>query len=95
MAISGGLFTIPLYTQVQRRSGDGDRSRMFAALNVLNALGMVSASIFIVLLTGAGLSVRDILLGAALLNIPVGIVIARVTAKGLYDALMRRIHSLS
>ena len=95
MAISGGLFTIPLYTQVQRRSADNDRSRMFAALNVLNALGMVSASIFIMVLNGFGLSVRGILLGAAALNIPVGLVIARNTAKGLYGAVMRRVHSLN
>jgi len=95
MAISGGLFTIPLYTQVQKRSGDDDRSRMFAALNVLNALGMVGASLFIMVLTGLGVSVRHILLTAALINIPVGVFITRVTAKGIYDALMRRIHSLS
>jgi len=95
MAVSGGLFTIPLYTQVQKRSGDDDRSRMFAALNVLNAFGMVCASVFIMVLTGAGLPVRHILLAAALLNIPIGILIIRVTAKGLYGALMRRIHSLS
>ena len=95
MAISGGLYTIPLYTQIQKRAADGERSRVFAALNILNAFGMVSASVFITFLSAQGFPLRYILLAVSLLNIPVAIYIARVVFKALFDALVRRIYSLT
>jgi 1-acyl-sn-glycerol-3-phosphate acyltransferase len=40
-SLSAGLFTLPLYTLIQLRSDEKERSRIIAANNVLNALFMV------------------------------------------------------
>ena len=55
--VSGGLFIVPLYSLVQRRSPIEVRAQVIAALNVLNALAMVlSALAGIVLLGVLGLA---------------------------------------
>ena len=46
LAISGGVFTVPLYTLLQGRSEPSTRSRVVAANNVLNAVFMVGGSVF-------------------------------------------------
>ncbi|MFC0336610.1 hypothetical protein SAMN05421848_0802 [Kushneria avicenniae] len=48
----GGLYIIPLYTLVQILSSDGDRARMIAANNILNALFMVLSAVFGAVLIG-------------------------------------------
>lgn len=48
----GGLYIIPLYTLVQILSSDGDRARMIAANNILNALFMVLSAAFGAVLIG-------------------------------------------
>jgi 1-acyl-sn-glycerol-3-phosphate acyltransferase len=51
LAVFGGFFTVPLYTLIQQRSVPGERARVVAANNVLNALFMVAGSV----LLGVGL----------------------------------------
>ncbi|KXS39761.1 MFS transporter [Modicisalibacter sp. 'Wilcox'] len=52
VGVGGGLYIVPLYTLVQVASSDGHRARMIAANNLLNALFMILAALFgIVLLT--------------------------------------------
>src|SRR5690606_28021721 len=42
IAVFGGFFTVPLYTLVQQRSEPGERARVIAGNNVLNALYMTA-----------------------------------------------------
>ncbi len=46
VGISGGLYIVPLYGLIQTRSEESERAQMIAANNILNALFMVMASIF-------------------------------------------------
>jgi hypothetical protein len=46
-AVSGGFFTVPLYTFIQQRSKKETRSRVIAGNNILNALFMVASSLFL------------------------------------------------
>ncbi|WP_404416123.1 MFS transporter [Marinospirillum sp.] len=50
--VSGGLFIVPLYSLVQRRSPVAVRAQVIAALNVLNSLAMVLSAVAGILLLG-------------------------------------------
>lgn len=66
----GGLYIVPLYTLIQTRTPLQERSRVVAANNILNALFMVvSAIVSIMFLTVAGLSIPQLFLAVAMMNV--------------------------
>jgi MFS family permease len=66
----GGLYIVPLYTLIQTRTPQQERSRVVAANNILNALFMVvSAIVSILFLTVAGLSIPELFLAVAMMNV--------------------------
>jgi 1-acyl-sn-glycerol-3-phosphate acyltransferase len=68
----GGFYIVPLYAMVQQRTEADKRARVIAANNVLNALFMVaSAGISAAMLGPAGLSIPQLFLAAALMNVAV------------------------
>jgi 1-acyl-sn-glycerol-3-phosphate acyltransferase len=69
LAISGGVFTVPLYTLLQGRSDPNTRARVVAANNVLNAVFMVVGSGVLALLSGLGVTTPQILIVLAVLNL--------------------------
>lgn len=70
LGMFGGLYIVPLYALIQSRSVSQERSRVIAANNILNALFMVVSAIFaIVLLTVVGLTIPQLFLTVALLNV--------------------------
>ncbi len=72
LSFSAGLFSVPMYALIQERSPDTHRARIIAANNIINALFMiVSAGMIIVLQGMLGMSVPQIFLVTALLNIAV------------------------
>lgn len=75
IGLSGGLYIVPLYTLMQEKSNPHYRSRIIAANNIINALFMVVATIFLMLLVTAGLSITQILLMIVLLNVVMVIVL--------------------
>ncbi|MCG6535026.1 MAG: MFS transporter [Syntrophales bacterium LBB04] len=96
-AVSGGFFTVPLYTFIQQRSNKEIRSRVIAGNNILNALFMVAASIFLTVLYHYKLSFPQIFLILSLLNVLVAIYIytlipeflLRLMAWGLSNIIYR------
>lgn len=83
IAASGGLFTVPLYTLVQQRSPDAERSRIVAANNVLNAAFMVVGSVALMVMLQAGLSLPTVLAVVAATNAVVAIYIYSVVPEFL------------
>lgn len=72
LGISGGLYIVPLYALIQARTEEGQRSRVVAANNILNALLMVLSALLAMLLLGAaGLSIPQLFLCVSLLNLAV------------------------
>ncbi|MCQ4289018.1 MFS transporter [Pseudomonas stutzeri] len=66
----GGFYIVPLYALIQSRTALEERSRVVAANNILNALFMVISALFsILILTVAGLSIPQLFLAVALLNV--------------------------
>lgn len=81
VAVSGGIYIVPLYTIMQSRSNPEFRSRVVAANNVMNALFMVGAAIATVAMFELGFSVNDVFLVVALVNFPVAWLVRRLVKK--------------
>ena len=72
LALSVGLYSVPMYALIQLRSQPSHRARVIAANNILNALFMIVSSVGAGAMLGAGFSVPEIFLAVALLNAAVG-----------------------
>jgi 1-acyl-sn-glycerol-3-phosphate acyltransferase len=64
----GGFYSVPLYAMIQERAERSHLSRIIAANNILNALFMVTASIFAISALNAGISIPQFFVLLALLN---------------------------
>lgn len=72
LSFSAGLYSVPMYALIQARSPETHRARIIAANNIINALFMiVSAGMAGVLLGKMGLTVPQLFLVTALLNVAV------------------------
>jgi 1-acyl-sn-glycerol-3-phosphate acyltransferase len=69
IAVFAGFYTVPLMTFIQQRSAGGERSRVIAGNNILNALLMVVSSLVLVALLALGVSIPGIFLTLAVLNV--------------------------
>ncbi len=69
IAVSGGIYIVPLNAMVQARSEPSHRARNISAVNILNALFMVASAIASALLLSLGFSVSQIFLYLAILNL--------------------------
>jgi 1-acyl-sn-glycerol-3-phosphate acyltransferase len=75
VAVFGGLFIVPLYTLIQQRSDEEERSRVIAGNNIFGALFMVVASLMLVFLFSLDFTVPQIFLLLSLMNILVAVYI--------------------
>jgi hypothetical protein len=76
LSACAGLYSVPLYALIQTRCAPTHRARIIAANNIVNALFMIVAAVYaIVLLDVVKLSVSQLLLSAALLNAVVAVYI--------------------
>jgi acyl-[acyl-carrier-protein]-phospholipid O-acyltransferase/long-chain-fatty-acid--[acyl-carrier-protein] ligase len=93
IALSGGVFTVPLYAILQARSEESHRSRVVAANNILNALFMVVSGIVTAVLLYFDITVTQVFLIVGLLNAVAAVVVMRlipgVILKTLLAALLR------
>jgi hypothetical protein len=96
-AVSGGFFTVPLYTFIQQKSNKEIRSRVIAGNNIFNALFMVASSLFLASLYHYEFSFPQIFLILSLLNVLVAVYIytlipeflLRLMAWGLSNIIYR------
>ncbi len=88
LAISGGLFIVPLQAMLQYHSPEAHRARNIAANNVVNALFMVGAAILSALVIARGATVPQVFLLIALLNAVVAVYIVRLLPGALVKALI-------
>jgi hypothetical protein len=69
IGLFGGLYIVPLNAMVQRRSNPQQRARIIAANNIINGLFMVASTGATVGMLALGLTIPQIFLTLALLNI--------------------------
>lgn len=76
IGVSGGLYIVPLYAMVQHRTETHERSRIIAALNILDAFFIVMSAVVAIIMLGVfGLSITQFFLVLALMNAVVAIFI--------------------
>jgi hypothetical protein len=68
IGLFGGLYSVPLYAMLQERAERKKISRIIAANNILNAIFMVSASLFAIITLSFGMSIPQFFLILAGLN---------------------------
>jgi hypothetical protein len=78
VSIFSGLFIVPLYALIQKRSDPNCRSRIIAGNNIMNAVFMVISSFIIVFLMGFKISIPKVFLILGLANLFVSYCIFRV-----------------
>jgi 1-acyl-sn-glycerol-3-phosphate acyltransferase len=71
LAISAGLYIVPLYALIQVRCDRAYISRVFAFNNVVNALFMVAASVVAVVMLQAGLTIPQLILVVTAMHVAV------------------------
>lgn len=76
IGIFGGVYIVPLYAVIQERAERAHLSRIIAGNNIINALMMVVAAVFAIVLLGyVGLSEAQLFLWVSILNIFVALII--------------------
>ena len=71
IGVSGGIYIVPLYALMQRRTPATVMSRVISAASIWNAIFMVVAALFGAVLLARGVSIPQLLLVCALLNLAV------------------------
>ncbi len=77
-SVASGLFTVPLYTLLQERSDEKTRARVIAANNVQNAVFMVAGALLLVGLFALGITIPQVLIICAAMNLAVAVYIYTV-----------------
>ena len=68
LALSTGIYSVPMYALIQLRSQVTHRARIIAANNILNALFMVASALIAGAMLSAGLSTGEVFLWVGLAN---------------------------
>jgi MFS family permease len=77
IGLSGGAFSVPLYTIIQRNCDDTIRSRVIAANNIFNALFMVVGSLLCMIAIHFGATVAHILGTLSLATLSLSLIVSR------------------
>ena len=88
VAISGGIFIVPLYAILQLRSDEKHRARNIASNNIMNALFMVVSAGGTVLMLKMGFSIPQVFLTIAVLNSAVAVYITKLLPGAMVKALI-------
>lgn len=77
MGMSSGIYLVPLYTLIQKKSSTEERSRVIAGNNVINALMMVLASLFAIVFLKL-ITIPQLFMITAILNIPLSLYLNKI-----------------
>jgi acyl-[acyl-carrier-protein]-phospholipid O-acyltransferase / long-chain-fatty-acid--[acyl-carrier-protein] ligase len=89
LAMSGGLFTVPLYAILQHESAAAHRSRVIAANNIINALFMSLGALASAALLAQGLTMSELFAWCGVATIPVALVAAWILRRTIGKLFVR------
>lgn len=69
LAVSAGIFVVPLYAMLQTECDPGERARTIAANNIVNSGFMVIASLVAAAMIAAGIRVLEVILAVGIANL--------------------------
>src|SRR5439155_5863838 len=78
IAVSGGVFIVPLYALLQTASDERRRARTIGANNIINAAAMVLSAVLTMALIAAGISVPGLFLLTGIASLPVAVLFWRL-----------------
>ena len=86
LAVSGGVFVVPMFAFVQRESPPERRARVIAAANVLNALFMVLSALMTIVLLKSGMKITGVfaVTGIGTLFVLIGMLAASTTMRDAF-----------
>lgn len=93
MGIFAGFYSVPLYVRMQTQSPEAIRSQMIASNNVFNAISMTLGSFLAIFVLRIGLSIPQLFLVLALMNVTVMLVLfikIPLTYQTLRDWVLRK-----
>jgi acyl-[acyl-carrier-protein]-phospholipid O-acyltransferase/long-chain-fatty-acid--[acyl-carrier-protein] ligase len=73
VSVTGGLFVVPLNALLQHLAGAGERSRVIAANNIVNALFICAGSLSVMILTSLGFSLAHVFAFVAVTAVAVAV----------------------
>ncbi|MEZ5838248.1 MAG: acyl-[ACP]--phospholipid O-acyltransferase [Geminicoccaceae bacterium] len=94
IALSGGLFVVPMFAAIQAWAEPEQRSRVIAAVNIVNAGFMVASAALTLVLQAIGLDIAQIFLVTGIANVAVAIYIARLLPDDLLRGTARTLFTL-
>jgi acyl-[acyl-carrier-protein]-phospholipid O-acyltransferase/long-chain-fatty-acid--[acyl-carrier-protein] ligase len=89
MALSGGVYIVPLYAIMQHRSAPEHRARIIAANNVVNAIFMVAAALLTLGLLALSVTIPGIFLCIAVANVLAALYLCKLLPQAPWRALRR------
>ncbi|MBN8531913.1 MAG: MFS transporter [Alphaproteobacteria bacterium] len=89
VAVTGGIFIVPLYALLQARSDEEHRSRAVAANNIVNALFMVASSVAVMALNKAGFGLLPVFALLAVGNLAVALFICGLLPDTVLKSLLK------
>lgn len=93
LATFSGIYTVPLYALIQERSHPSRRGMAISSNNFFNSLFMIIASLMVMILTALKLSLLEIFLLTALINVIVTVKIANHVPESLRQMMLQFIFS--
>ncbi|HEU5047296.1 MAG TPA: acyl-[ACP]--phospholipid O-acyltransferase [Rickettsiales bacterium] len=94
MAVSSGVYIVPLYAIMQERSDPASRARTIASNNILNALFMVGSAILTLVMLKFSFTIPEVFLSVAIANGLVAIYICKLLPDAALRSVMRLLLSL-
>jgi len=94
MAVCGGIFIVPLYALLQVRADKEHGARAIASNNIMNSIFMVAAAGLAMGLIKLGLSIPQIFLVAAVINLGVAIYICKLLPFSLIGAFLKLVYRI-
>jgi acyl-[acyl-carrier-protein]-phospholipid O-acyltransferase/long-chain-fatty-acid--[acyl-carrier-protein] ligase len=91
IAVSSGVYIVPLYAIMQHRSAVEHQARIIAANNIINALFMVASALATLAMLSLSFSIPQVFLAVALANGLVAIYICRLLPDALLRSLARSV----
>ena len=88
IAISSGLYIVPLYAILQSRGDEAHRSRDIAANNIMNALFMVISALAVTGMLAGGMTVPGVFMTVAIANAGVALYICKLLPDELIKAFL-------
>ncbi len=95
LAISGGMFIVPLYTILQTNSPEAERSRVIAANNIINALVAAIVTVVVAVMLGKGVSLAGVIATMGFATLIVALVSCYLLPETVIKRLIRTILELA